>query len=117
MNGSSRVRVLSIGLLLGASLLLAGCGKSREMSAAQACLDEFGRRVQQESPGRPFSGDLEALAAAYKAETADIGVISAQATMDTGQANEASQKFTCRIQFDPAKSDVPPQVLLLQFDY
>jgi hypothetical protein len=117
MRAIAVVRTFGVGILFGASLLLVGCSESKETLAAKACLEEFGRKVQQESPDRPFTGDLAAIAAAAKTDADGIIDIGSEATLDAGQANEAKQKFTCRVQFDPAKPDAAPEVILLQFDY
>ena len=117
MQASAVVRTSGLAVLIGASLLLVGCSESKETRAAKACLDEFGRRVKQESPDRPFAGDVATIAAAAKTDSDGIVDISSEATVDAGQANEAKQKFTCRVQFDPAKPDATPEVILIQFDY
>lgn len=117
MHAIATVRTFGVGLLVAASLLLVGCSESKETLAAKACLEEFGRKVQQESPDRPFAGDIAAIASTAKDDADGIMHLSSEAMLDAGQANEARQRFTCRVQFDPAKPDAPPEVILLQFDF
>ena len=66
---------------------------------------------------RPYTADIAAIAAAAKAEGDDILAIESVATIDAAQANESKQQFTCRAQFDPAKPDAEPAVILFQFNF
>jgi hypothetical protein len=112
-----RVRALvkgsAIGIVIGASLLLTGCSQSRETRAAEACIKAMAERIGD----RPYTADISAIAAAAKAEGDDILAIESVATIDAAQANESKQQFTCRAQFDPAKPDAEPAVILFQFNF
>lgn len=102
--------------LLGAVMILAACSESRETRAANACVKELEAKIEK---GRPYSADIPKIAAAAKSDSAaaDIIDIESEATLDAGQANEQAQKFTCRVQFDAAKPDAEPAVILFQFVY
>lgn len=117
MRPMALVKTSGIGLLLGTALLLAGCSESNETRAAKACIAEMGRKIQQEDGDRPYSADIAAIAAAAKSDADGIMVFESEATLDAGQANEAKQKFTCRVQVDPAKPDAEPVVILFQFTF
>jgi hypothetical protein len=117
MRASALARASGLGLLFGISLLLTGCSESRETRAAKACIAEMGRKIQQEDGDRPYSADIAAIAAAAKTDADGIMVFESEATLDAGQANEAKQKFTCRVQIDPAKPDAEPVVILFQFTF
>lgn len=117
MRAAAVVKASGFGLLIGASLLLAGCSESNETRAAKACIAEMGRKIQQEDGDRPYAADIPAIAAAAKTDTDGIIEIESEATLDAGQPNETKQKFTCRVQLDQAKPDADPQVILFQFNF
>lgn len=117
MRTTAVVRASALGVLVGASLLLAGCSESKETRAAKACIAEMGRKIQQEDGDRPYAADIPAIAAAAKTDADGIIDIESEATLDAGQPNETKQKFTCRVQFDQAKPDADPQVILFQFNF
>jgi hypothetical protein len=94
-------------------LLLSACGQSREMRAAAACEKAMGERLGD----RPYKVDLAAIAATAKAESGDIVAFESEAVIDAAQANESTQRFICRVQFDPSKPDAEPAVILFQFNF
>ena len=113
MHANTVVKGACYGIVLGASLLLTGCGATRETRAAEACVKAMVERIGES----PYKADIAAIAATAKAESADILAIESEAITDADQANQKTQKFTCRVQFDPAKPDAAPSVVLFQFNF
>ena len=114
MRVSALLKVSGLGLLVGTSLMLTGCSESRETRAAKACIKELEAKIDKDEP---YKADIAAIAASAKADGTDMFVIESEATIDAAQANESTQKFICRVQFDPGKPDAEPTVILFLFDY
>lgn len=113
MRAHAMWRVAAVGVVLSASLLLSGCGQTREARGADACVKAIAERLGD----RPFKVDLDKLVASAKPESGDILGFESEATLDAAQANESTQPFSCRVQFDPAKPDAEPAVILFQFNF
>jgi len=113
MPANTIVKAACFAFVIGASLLLAGCGASRETRAAEACVKAMAERIGDS----PYKADVAKIAATAKSESSDILSIESEATTDADQANEKTQLFTCRVQFDPAKPDAAPSVVLFQFNF
>jgi len=111
MRKFSLLKGTAIGLVVFCTLSLAGCSQSRETQAAEACIKAMTERLGD----RPYTADIPAIAATAKPEGGDMLALESQATIDSAQANESIQKFTCRVQFDSAKPGTEPTVILFQF--
>lgn len=101
---------IGTGVILGMSLVLAGCGVSRNDTAAQACNTEIGKRMN----GRSFSIDLKDLAANAKQESADTLLLTSTVVLDKGLPSQDKQSYECRVRFDASGA---PSVLYLQFNW
>jgi hypothetical protein len=89
-----------------------------QRDARDACRQVLRQGVRgQDREGSPLCADIAKIAAAAKADGSDIIDIESEITLDAAQANESKQQFTCRVQFDPAKPDADPTVILLQFNF
>lgn len=107
------VKGAALGLIVASTLVLGACSRATTR-AAEACVAEFAAKIEKD---RPYRADIAAIAAAAKAEGADLLVIESEATLDAAQANESKQKFLCRVQFDASKPDAEPAVILFQFAF
>ena len=114
MHAIAFVKASGFGLLIGAALLLSGCSETRETRAAKACVKEFESKIEKD---RPYLADIKKIAATAKADGTDMLDNDSEITLDSAQANQSKQEFTCRVQFDPAKPDAEPTVILLQFAF
>lgn len=113
MRTHAILRLAAAGAALAILLLLSGCGQTREARAADACVKSMAERLGD----RPYKVDMERLVASAKTEAGDILAFESEATLDAAQANESTQPFSCRVQFDPAKPDAEPAVILFQFNF
>lgn len=103
MNIAIGSRLLGIALLLS----LAGCGPSAEQVAVDLCEKGLADRLGEQK----FTVDKNAmLKAVSRPEGADIAEISATATLDPG----GTLNFMCRLQYDAANPDKPPEVIYVQ---
>lgn len=102
-----RTRII---FMLACTLALAGCGVSRNDTAAQACNTEIGKRMN----GRSFSIDLKDLAAHAKPEAPDTLLLTSTVVLDKGLPSQDKQSYECRVRFDASGA---PSVLYLQFNW
>ncbi len=84
------------------TLVLAGCGSSREMQAAEACE----AAAKERTPNKLLSVDRKALAKSAKAESDDILQLIAPITLDTGLQSQYTQTLNCRVQFSGSEAKV-----------
>lgn len=113
MRAFALLKGAAVGLVVISTLSLAGCTQSRETLAAQACIKAMTERLGD----RPYTADIPAIAATAKPEGDDMLTLESEATIDSAQANESIQKFSCRVQFDAAKPGTEPTVILFQFNF
>jgi len=101
---------IGIGVMLGISLVIGGCGGSRNDTAASACSAEIGKRMN----GRSFTLDLKDMAEHAKTEATDTVLLKSTVVMDKGLPSEDKQSFECRVRFDASGN---ANVLYLQFNF
>jgi hypothetical protein len=101
---------IGTGVMLGMSLVLAGCSGGRNDQAAAACNTEIAKRMN----GRSFSIDLKDLAAHAKQESADTLLLTSTVVLDKGLPSQDKQSYECRVRFDASGA---PSVLYLQFNW
>jgi ABC-type glycerol-3-phosphate transport system substrate-binding protein len=95
-------------LLVAACLLLAGCGGSRNDTAADAC----SQAITEKLAGKTFTLDRKDMAARAKDESADTVLIGSTITFDKGLSTEYQQTFDCRVRLGKTAD-----VIFLQFNW
>lgn len=91
--------------------LVAGCGGGREERAVAACEQAVGARLE----GRNLTLDREDMRNNAKATSDAVLEVSSSVVFDRGLANESTQRFMCRAQFDAANAAADPVVTFVQF--
>lgn len=99
--------------LLGATLLLSGCGKGMENRAVSACE----RAISEKLTGKTFVLDKKDMLAKAKHDGDDIIQVSTFVVFDQGLASESKQGVDCRVEFNPKDRSAEPTVVGLTFTW
>jgi hypothetical protein len=100
-------------VLLFAALALAGCGKTPDDLAIEACKAAVSERLA----GKAWSMVDDELKAGYKAQDAGAAEVVAPVYFDRGLPAESKQTVTCRVQFDANDPAAAPSVIGLVFQW
>ena len=98
------VPILALGLLVGC-----GGGATPGSVAAQAC----DAQVKTQLGGKPYSLDLDALAATMKDDGRGGQLLTSKITVDAGLANQADQDLECTVRMGAEGASA--EVLNLRF--
>jgi hypothetical protein len=101
---------LKMSLAAAFCLMLAGCGGSRNDTAADAC----GKAIADKLAGKNFSLDNKEMIQGAKDESPEVVVIASTVVFDRGLSTEYKQTFDCRVRLENGK---PASVIGLQFNW
>lgn len=99
--------------LLGATLILTGCGQGLEKRAVSSCERAIGEKLS----GKTFFLDKKDMLSKAKHDGDDIIQISTFVVFDQGLASESKQGVDCRVEFNPKDRAAEPTVVGLTFTW
>ncbi len=99
--------------LVGATLILAGCGKGMENRAVATCERAIGEKLS----GKTFVLDKKDMLSKAKHDGDDIIQVSTFVVFDQGLASESKQGVDCRVEFNPKDRAAEPTVVGLTFTW